>query len=148
MFKKIVVGTDGSTAAETALRMACEIGKKFGSELHLVHTPQPQTAAFATGAIAGYPAAAAMPSEEEVQEAANAILQSGAKIAEDCGLPIAETHSTRGNPVAEIISCAETCGADLIVTGRRGLGNLSAMVLGSTSQGISHNAKCAVMTVP
>ncbi len=147
MFSKIVVGIDGSEASETALRVACDVAKKYGSDLHLVHTPQPQTVAFATGAVAGYHAVTTMPSDEVVEEAAKKVVDTGVAIAKECGHPIAEAHTERGNPVDEIISCADSCGADLIVTGRRGLGNIGAMFMGSTSQGISHKAKCAVLSV-
>ena len=41
MFDKIVVGLDGSLASEHALRLACDLAKKYTSEIHLVHTPQP-----------------------------------------------------------------------------------------------------------
>ncbi len=67
MFKKIVIGFDGSDTAENAIRLACDLAGKFGSDLHLVHTPQADTVAFATGAIAGYHAVATMPSREEVK---------------------------------------------------------------------------------
>ena len=147
MFKTIVVGLDGSATSETALRIACDIAAKYDSKVHLVHTPQPQTVAFALGAVAGYHAAATMPSDEEVEAAANKIVQSGIEIAKENNVTIAGTHATRGNPVDEIIACAEQSGADLIVTGRRGLGNIGALVLGSTSLGVSHNAKCAVLTI-
>ncbi|MEX0285919.1 MAG: universal stress protein [Paracoccaceae bacterium] len=147
MFEKIVVGIDGSEASEAALRTACDIAGKYGAELHLVHTPEPKTVAFAVGAMSGYHAVTTMPSEEEVEKAANKIIQSGVDIAQECGCTIAQTHAKRGHPVDEIVACAEGCGADLIVTGRRGLGNLGAMIVGSTSQGIGHNAKCAVLTV-
>ena len=147
MFSKIVVGIDGSEAAETALRVTCDLAAKYGSEIHLVHTPQPQTVAFALGAVAGYHAAATMPSDEEVDDATDRVVQSGEDIAKEHGRSIAETHTKRGDPVQEIIACAEACGADLIVTGRRGLGNISALVLGSTSQGINNHAKCAVLSV-
>ena len=147
MFKSIVVGLDGSPASETALRTACDIAKHYASDVHLVHTPEPQTAGFATGAVAGYHAIATMPSEDEVRAAAGKIIQDGRDIAKDCGQSIAGTHVQRGNPVDEIIGYADGCGADLIVTGRRGLGNISSLILGSTSQRISHAAKCAVLTV-
>ncbi|MEJ6747453.1 MAG: universal stress protein [Yoonia sp.] len=35
----------------------------------------------------------------------------------------------------------------MIVSGRRGLGSLSALVQGSTSQRINHLAKCACLSV-
>lgn len=147
MFKKIVVGLDGSGLSESALRLACDLAHKYDSQLFLVHTPQPKTVAFALGATTGYHAATTMPSEKEVERAAQKVVASGIAIAKEHGLTITQTHTTRGNPADEIIAFAEECGADLIVTGRRGLGSISSLVLGSTSQRIGHKAKCACLTV-
>lgn len=36
MFKKILVGNDGSEGAEKALRTAIDIAKKFGAEVHSI----------------------------------------------------------------------------------------------------------------
>jgi len=147
MFKTVVVGIDGSEASEKALRTACDVAGKYGAEIHLVHTPQPQTVAFATGAIAGYHAVTMMPSPQEVEAATEKVIQGGIDIAKSCGQTITQSHTAVGHPADEIIACADGCGADLIVTGRRGLGNFGALLLGSTSLEISHNAKCAVLTV-
>lgn len=147
MFEKIVVGIDGSETSEAALHLACDLAEKYGSELHLVHTPQPQTVAFAMGAVAGYHVATTMPSKSEVQEAGEKILNSGKAIAKSHGRTIASTYMQTGDPADEVIACAESCGADLIVTGRRGLGSLGALVQGSTSQKINHLAKCACLSV-
>lgn len=147
MFQKIVVGLDGSEASETALRVACDISKKYSSEIHLVHTPQPQTVAFALGAVASYHAVTTMPSDKEVQQAADKIISAGREIAKEYDLVIAQSHTNRGNPVDQIIACAEQCAADLIVTGRRGLGSIGALLQGSTSQGICRNSTRAVLSV-
>lgn len=147
MFAKIVVGTDGSEAAENALRVACDIAGKYGSDIHLVYTPEPKAVAFAVGAVAGYHAVTTMPSDAEVEHATQKIVQSGEKIAEECGQTIVATHTFRGDPAEEIVTCAKNVGADLIVTGRRGLGNVGALLVGSTSQGISKKAECAVLTL-
>lgn len=147
MFKKIVVGIDGSAMSENALTLACDLAGKYGSELHLVHTPQPQTVAFAMGAMAGYHAVTTMPSQEEVKQAADKILESGKVLAKANGQQITQTYSKLGDPAHEVVACAELCGADLIVTGRRGLGSLGALVQGSTSQKINQLAKCACLSV-
>ncbi len=57
------------------------------------------------------------------------------------------THVMGGKPAEDIVACAEKQGADLIVTGRRGLGAVGAFVQGSTSQRIGHLAKCACLSV-
>lgn len=147
MFKNIVVGVDGSETSDVALRLACDLAKKYTSEIHLVHTPQPHTVAFAMGAVAGYHTATTMPSAEEVRAAAEKILNAGKAIGEELGLEITQTHMKRGDPAEEIVACAEECGADLIVTGRRGLGGIGSLVLGSTTQKVNHLAKCACLSV-
>ncbi|MEP2031130.1 MAG: universal stress protein [Paracoccaceae bacterium] len=147
MFKKIVVGLDGSETSENALRIACDLSLKYESELHLVHTPQPTTVAFAMGAVAGYHAATTMPSAAEVKQAGEKILNSGSEIVEELGKAVANAHLGAGDPADNIVEYAKTCGADLIVTGRRGLGTVSALVLGSTTQSINHNAECACLSV-
>lgn len=147
MFQKIVVGLDGSEASENALRMACDLARKYGSDVHLVHTPQPQTVAFALGAVAGYHTATTMPSADEVRTAGEKILSEGRAVADSCNQAIAETHLEAGDPADNIINYAKACGADLIVTGRRGLGSLGALVQGSTTQRVNHKAECACLSV-
>ncbi|NKB27933.1 MAG: universal stress protein [Rhodobacteraceae bacterium] len=147
MFKNVVVGIDGSESSENGLRLAFDLAQKYGSEIHLVHTPQPHTVAFALGAVSGYHAATTMPSAEEVQKAGDRILDEGKAIAQELGQTIKHTYMKRGDPADEIIACANNCNADLIVTGRRGLGSVGALVHGSTSLKVSHNAKCACLTV-
>ncbi len=147
MFKNIVVGFDGSETSEVALRLACDLAQKYESEIHLVHTPQPHTVAFALGATTGYHAATTMPSTEEVKAAAEKLLNEGKVVAKACGQEITHAHMKRGDPAEEIVACADACGADLIVTGRRGLGGIGSLVLGSTTQKVNHLAKCACLSV-
>lgn len=147
MFSKIVVGFDGSDMSENALRLACDLAQKYNSAIHLVHTPQPQTVAFAMGAVAGYHVATTMPSAAEVEAAAKKVTDGADAIAKEFGLTIAQTHTEIGDPADEIIKCAKTSGADLIVTGRRGLGAIGALVQGSTTQRVNKLAECACLSV-
>ena len=147
MFAKIVVGIDGSDTSHTALEIACDLAQKYDSELHLVHTPQPQTVAFAMGAVTGYHAVTTMPAPSEIKQAGEKVLNAGRALAKKHDQKITQTYMDLGDPAHEIVACAEKCGADLIITGRRGLGSLGALVQGSTSQKINHLAKCACMTV-
>ncbi len=147
MFTKIVVGLDGSEHSDNALRTACDLAQKYGSELHLVHTPQPATVAFALGAVAGYHSVTTMPGPGEVKEAGDKILSSGEAIARQCGQSVIKTHLEHGDPAEQLVACAESSDADLIVTGRRGLGTLGTLVQGSTSQRVGHLAKCACLSV-
>ncbi|WP_299046005.1 universal stress protein [uncultured Tateyamaria sp.] len=147
MFKKIVVGIDGSTTSDNAVRIACDLATKYDSDIHLVHTPQPQTVAFAMGAVAGYHAVTTMPSQDEVMEAAARIIADATVVAAECGQSVAGAHTEQGDPADHIIACAKAVGADLIVTGRRGLGSIGSLVQGSTSLRVNHLAKCATLSV-
>ena len=147
MFKTIVVGIDGSTTSDNAVRIACDLASKYDSRIHLVHTPQPQTVAFALGAVAGYHAVTTMPSQEEIEKAAATIVDDAVAVATECGQSIAGTHTEQGDPGEHITACATEVGADLIVMGRRGLGSIGSLVQGSTSLRVNHLAKCATLSV-
>ena len=147
MFDTICVGFDGSEPSENALRAACAIAEKFNGSVHVVHVPKHETVAFALGAVSGYHAATTMPSKEEVAEAAAIVTDTAKKIADVEGHSEVTCHIVDGDPATAVVDKAKAVGADLIVSGRRGLGNLSAMVLGSTSSDISHRAHCAHLTV-
>jgi nucleotide-binding universal stress UspA family protein len=143
MFNKITVAIDGSKASENALRLACDLAQKYSAAMHIVHTPQVETIAYAVGASA----VTVSPTQEELDAAGSAVIDAGKAIAQECGQNVEKTHMASGNTADQILQCAEDWGANLIVMGRRGLGGISSLVLGSTSQRVSHMAKCACLTV-
>ncbi len=142
MFKKIVVGLDGSKASETSLRLACDLAQKYKANVHLVYTIQVEIVAYDMGV--GVASASA---QTESDAAGARVLEEGEITAKEYGLKSVETHLVRGNSADQILHCAEECNADLIVTGRRGLGIVTGILIGSTSQRISHLAKCAYLSV-
>ncbi len=52
-----------------------------------------------------------------------------------------------GNPVKEIVRCADAIDADLIVVGSHGHGAIASALLGSVSLGVLHEARRPVMVV-
>ena len=148
MFTTICVGYDGSEPSDNAVRMACDLATKYDSSVHVVHTPHPETVAFAMGAVAGYHVATTMPSAEETAKSAAVMLEKAVETAKAAGhTGEIKTHIGEGDAAKSLIEYASSVNSDLIVTGRRGLGNLSALVLGSTSQNVGHHANCAHLTV-
>lgn len=148
MFHRILVGTDGSEAAARALGLAADLAQRSGAELTLLHVPHPETVAFALGAVAGYHAVTTMPPESEIAEAADKVIAEATEKLTAAGRTPDRAEWRRGDPGVAMIEMAKEIDADLIVTGRRGLGSLSGLILGSTSQYIAHHATCAVLTVP
>lgn len=147
MFKRIIVGLDGSDSANTAIHLACDLAGKYDAELHLMHVPRPETVAFALGAVAGYHMVTTMPPAHEVDEAAEAVVAAGKALVEGAGGTVAGAYIGQGEAGDAIVEKANEIGADLIVTGRRGLGGLGTLVQGSTTQRIGHLATCACLSV-
>lgn len=127
MFEEIVVAVDGSENSDKALVPACDIALKYGARLYLVHAPQP----------ASDPAA----------PSGRAVLDKARSRAEALGCTPADAILGDDEPADEILRAAATVGADLIVMGRRGLGGVAGLFLGSVSQKVSQRANCSVMTV-
>ncbi len=143
MFTSILVAIDGSEPSGRALEVACDIAKHYNAKLHLAHTPQIDTFSYAMGAgIVDIP-----PTAEEIMAAGTQVLSEASAAAQAKGVkPVSKTLGA-GDPANHILEVAKANGVDLIVTGRRGLGSLTSLVLGSTSQRIAHDATCAILTV-
>ena len=67
-------------------------------------------------------------------------------LAADHGL-VAATTIEAGSAAIRIIEHAEETDADVICVGRRGLGSVAGILLGSVSHSISHGAEQTVITV-
>lgn len=147
MFREIIVGLDGSEKARKGARIAYDLARHYGGSVTLVHVPHAETAAFVVGAMSGYHAALTKPSFEEIERAGQKVLDLALIIAADVGFENVRTHMPHGDAATEILLHADEIGADLIITGRRGLGRVSSAVLGSTTQSINHGAKCACLSV-
>lgn len=148
MFRQIIVGLDGSLKAEEATRVGCDLARLYDGTVTLMHVPHAETAAFVVGAVSGYHAAITKPSFAEIEDAGQKVIDNAIKIANDVGCKNIETHMPHGDAATELLSYADEIGADLIVTGRRGLSGVSSLVLGSTTQRINHLAKCACLSIP
>ncbi|MBF9043795.1 universal stress protein [Rhodobacterales bacterium HKCCE4037] len=143
MFKTIVAPFDGSDPAKHALEKACEFAKTFGAELHLVHTPQIDT----TMVAVGYSVVELPLTQEIIDDAGKKIMDAAVKQVEEAGLTPASTTTMAGDPAETILHVAKLNDADLIVMGRRGLGSVASLFLGSVSQKVGHGATCSVLTV-
>ncbi len=76
---------------------------------------------------------------------ADYVVEHAAKAARDLGATQVETRVALGKPAPAIVEFAEAIGADLIVTGSRGLGGVKRLLLGSTSQQVAQLAACSCL---
>lgn len=133
---KVLLATDGSEDAVLATRVAIDISKPTGSELHVMHAWHPVPSTRFESYIRSQ-------MEQEAQE----LLAEQVERIKDSEQDVAEVHLRRGSAVDEILDLAETLEAGLIVMGSRGLGPIKRLALGSVSGGVVHYAPCPVLIV-
>lgn len=143
MFNTIVLAVDGSDHSRAATAVAADLAAKYSSKLVLVNVPEPMTDPM----MAGY---AVLPNEqltEAIEKAAREVLDEATDALSAKGLKNMESVIANGDPATELVRAAEKHGADLIVLGRRGLGAVSRLLVGSTTTKVAQLADCAVLTV-
>jgi nucleotide-binding universal stress UspA family protein len=139
MFEHILLAVDGSAHALRAARVAGDLARAMNSKTLRIVV-----------AYDGIPAYLGEPNlqiaiESRLREAQE-ILQ---KAEEAVGKIPAEIHTEliEGSPAEAIIEVAKTRNCDVIVMGSRGMGTLTGLVLGSTSQKVVSHAPCPVLII-
>ncbi len=174
--KRVLVALDGSDHAAAALDLASELASRFAAELIAVHVvaDRPLSAAerklaaieFHTEVARNFDPASLMEARDDLRPmsdrlAAQALetgqrfrfalgerlLSDAADRARGQAVPSVRTVVREGDPASAILAVAKEADADLIVMGRRGLGDLAGLLLGSVSQKVTHLAECACLTV-
>jgi nucleotide-binding universal stress UspA family protein len=135
----ILVATDASDDAHTAMRAAASLARGSGSPLHIVHVWQmPFSYGVPLQLIAD-------PALED--EAGATILDLEREFIEDGGASVAGAHLRRGTPALAILAVADMVHAGLVVVGRRGLGAVRRVVMGSVSDGVVRQSTAPVLVV-
>jgi nucleotide-binding universal stress UspA family protein len=144
VFKRIVVGTDGSETAAEAVSQALELAKLTGATLSLVSAYQPASGRRVQAEQAEAPADVQY--EIGPREDVNLILDGAAADAKGQGVEV-QTHPVEADPADAILNVAEEIKADLIVVGNKGMTGARRYLLGSVPNNVSHHATCSVMIV-
>lgn len=146
MYKKILVGVDGSSHGIEATRAAVELAKTFHAELHLLTVTRPFKV---SPKLRQYLEAENLLGEPKyvMDDMTNSIVTEAKNIASKANLDNVKTVVREGKPARTLLRYAKESGIDLIVVGSRGVGELDAMLLGSVSQKVSMLSECTVMIV-
>lgn len=138
MFKKILVGYDGSAHAQQALKVALDLAKKYGAAVAAVSVAHIPDFADTRDEING-----ALQDAEKFY--AQPLAQARALAASE-GVAL-ETRIVPGHPADAVVHLAEKEGYDLIVVGARGLSGVKRYLLGSVSEKTVRYAHCPVLVV-
>jgi nucleotide-binding universal stress UspA family protein len=144
VFKSIVVGTDGSETASTAVRQAVDLAKEIGAKIELVSAYEPVSDQRQRQERTEVP--------DDLQwmvnprEDVDATLNEAADVAKQAGVDV-ETFARQGDPADAILDVAEEQNADLIIVGNKGMTGAKRFLLGSVPNKVSHHAPCSVLII-
>jgi len=143
--RTVILATDGSEPAERATNFAVQLTKRFEADLVIVHVSGNMD-------LSRHDIRALERAEGNVadvfEQVAKQILARAEVNARNAGIASIQTKTGWGDPAEQIIDIARRVHADGIVMGRRGLGRLSGLLLGSVSQKVASLAPCVVILVP
>ena len=137
----ILLATTGSPDCANAARAAGDLAKSLHAGVHVVHTWMPLNTAFGP---AGQPQ---IDFEKTYAEPAAEVLHSQVAALASRGVTVAGEHLLMGSAGEEVASLATTVGAQLVVTGSRGLGLIKRLVLGSVSEAVVAASATPVLVI-
>lgn len=138
MFKKILLGVDGSEHALRAAIVAGDLARLTKADVIMVTAFDP---------IPSYLG------EPNLQEAITGRLSQAEKVLETAKQELGAipgeitTEALEGSAADVVLDVAQARGCDLIIVGSRGLGQLKGLLLGSHSQKIIQHAHCPVLVI-
>jgi len=137
VFDTVVLGMDGSPGADRALPYARLLAGS-GGRIVAVHVHERMMVRGGTRDVVA----------DEVDVAAAVRKQVDDLAHEGVHIELATVETAGTRPAEVLAEVAEKEGADVIVLGTRGLGNVEGLLLGSVTQRLLHTAHCPVLAVP
>jgi nucleotide-binding universal stress UspA family protein len=140
----ILVPTDFSGNNQPALQYACELARRFGADLHLLHIVVP------SGGLVSLP---------DLPDNVVLDLQTSSPVARadmrlqnlpshELGLDLTvHRHTDIGTPPVEIVTYARNHQIDLIVIGTHGHTGWEHLLLGSVAERVVQTSPCPVLTI-
>ena len=150
MFRRVLVAVDGSAQSKRAVAYGAKIAAQNEAEVVLLHVMRH------LGSDRVPPDLKDLEHLEHVRlteadmlrSVAEAVVNEAQDLAEQQGANKVQRVIEDGDPATQILEYCKAHEVDLIVIGRRGLGGLAGLLLGSVSQKVSHSAPCACLLPP
>jgi nucleotide-binding universal stress UspA family protein len=120
MYRKILVGTDGSATAARAVERAVDVARIHDAALTIL--------------TAGH------------GEKAQQVVAAAAAAHDGSGVAI-DTRVVDQDPATALVSVAEEGGYDLLVTGNKGMTGARRFLLGSVPNKVGHHIPCSFLVV-
>lgn len=137
-YREVIVGTDGSATACSAVRAAASVAAKLGVPLSVVTSwYRERDDAPPASVESKYPGGKA--SAHEAQWATDTA-SAGAAIARELGVEETSQHTPVGNPADTLLAIADDRPGSLLVVGTVGLGARAERFVGNVPHQLTHHA--------
>lgn len=145
--KRILLAVDGSAHSKRAARVAGELSAGFDVPVDVVNVVS-NTASVSAGQIEEYARIEkiAITHRELLQSLGADLVVHSASGVREAGGRVGTTEVLIGSPAHEIVRYAESQDADCIVMGRRGLGDIGGLFMGSVSHKVGHLTERTLVT--
>jgi nucleotide-binding universal stress UspA family protein len=138
MYDRILVPTDGSPAAATAVDGALDLASRFDASVHCIHVVQRDE----------FPTAVAGDASAELARQGETVLEAVADRATETGVDVTtQVIETTGPTHREIVDYAIDHAADLVVMGTQGRTGLDRLLVGSVTERTLRRSPMPVLTV-
>jgi nucleotide-binding universal stress UspA family protein len=150
MFSNILVAVDGSEHAKQAVHSAAGLAAALGGRLTIVHVMRHMGGNETPQALEHYGQIEHVFINEAqiLEQIARTLLNEAETIATTRGAKEIETLIRTGDAAKQIIDICKERKIELVVLGRRGLGDIASLLLGSVSHKVIQLAPCACLTIP
>lgn len=147
MYENVLVPTDGSEAAESAVEDAVDLAAKYGATVHALYVVDVEATNLALGTEQVERVRRGELDEmPEVKAKADEATGYVADVAAEHGVAV-EEHVRAGSPARAIRTFVEDNDVDLVVMGSHGRSGLSRVVLGSVAEKVLRRTRLPVLVV-
>lgn len=147
---RVLLATDGSESALRAAELSGQLSRHMGAMVDIIHVVRDHdlTSPGLYGYITDY-------SDLEeyyairraaMESAGSRVVTETARVVEDAGGSVDSEEIVVGDPAHEIVEMAKLLRSDCIVMGRRGLGEIGGIVLGSVSHKVAQLSEKTLIT--
>lgn len=144
MIRTILVAVDGSEHALRAARLAADLAVKYEAALHLVQVVPPVAV---TKELEEFAHSERIDIATSQDAATRYLMGPAESIAQTAGVRTVVREVLTGDPAECLLEYAREGAIDLVVLGRRGLGRVRGLLMGSVSYKVNSLAECPVLTV-
>lgn len=146
MITKILIAVDGSKHSLKGVEYGATLAKALDAELLLFYVVKPYNLPESLKKFAKTEHMATIDADL-LTKGAQYLLAGARDMARKAGIKKVDIETEEGPIARTIVSRAKSFGADMIVIGSRGMGDIEGMLRGGVSQRVETLARCPVLVV-